>query len=732
MRLPDAALSRAVLIGTAVYEDDELHDLPSVGANLDDLEQRLGDEQLGVFRGIKRVDNPRSAADVGSLLAEEAELAQDTLLVYYAGHGLVDRRGALYLGLSTTKSGRVDYTAMPYDFIRRALLDSPATNQIVILDCCFSGRALEAMSDPDSVVSGQIDIAGAYTLTSSSKNQPSHAPEGARHTAFTGEMLNLLSNGLPDGGEFITLDATYMHLVRELPARSFPRPERWGKGTAGHLALSRNPAWSAPNTRQTVIPSAEFVVVTAQLPFDLGGPADEPPQWIPRLGGLRAALRLQPPATLSEGKNAWVGWSSVADSPGMGAFDDDGLTVLPVILSQNEVRDCLEGFANATVWPLYHDAVRRPVIHRGWWDAYVKVNRRFAESTAAVAAAGASVWVHDYPLQLVPAMLRELRPDLRIGFFMDIPFPPHELFMQLPWRGETIHGLLGADVVGFHQPRSASNFQSLARTVLGLEARSGTIQVEDRLVRVAAFPGAIDSAGVNTIANSPEVLQRARQIREDLGNPKTVVLGAQRIGYVEGISDLDHILGIDNRLQALHELLVDGRLDPEELVVVELVGFVSKADSQRYLQLGGGIENTVARINGKFASFGRPVVHYLQQAMSPEELIAFYLSADVLAVTPMRDGMNLVAKEYVASRHDLDGALVLSEFSGAAAELRQGFMVNTYDLDRLKDAIHGAITVDPHERRRRMRAMRRHVMVHDSDKWTRAFLAALDSAAVTS
>jgi trehalose 6-phosphate synthase len=328
-------------------------------------------------------------------------------------------------------------------------------------------------------------------------------------------------------------------------------------------------------------------------------------------------------------------------------------------------------------------------------------------------------------------MLRQLRPDLRIGFFMDIPFPPHELFMQLPWRRDTIQGLLGADVVGFHQPRSASNFQSLARTVLGLEARAGTIQVEDRQVRVIALPGSIDSAGVAAVARSPEVLGRAKQIRADLGNPHTVILGAQRIGHVDGIGELDHILGIDNRLQALHELLVDGRLDPEKLVVVELVGFVSKADSRRYLQLGGGIENTVARINGKFASPGRPVVHYLQRAMSPEELIAFYLSADVLAVTPMRDGMNLVAKEYVASRNDLDGALVLSEFSGAAAELTSAFLVNTYDLDRVKGAMYDAITIDPAEGRRRMRALRRQVLTHDSDRWARAFLAALDSAAAT-
>jgi trehalose 6-phosphate synthase len=728
MRPPDAAQSRAVLIGTGQYADDELHDLDSVRANLADLEQRLTDERFGVFRQVRTVVDPTSAAELGSLIAEEAESAEDTFFVYFAGHGLVDRRGELYLGLSTTRSGRVDYTAMPFDFIRRAFLDSPARNRVLILDCCFSGRAIDAMSNPDSVLSGQIEIAGTYTLTSSSATQPSHAPAGARHTSFTGELVNLLDRGLPDGGEFITFDAIYTRVTQALLSRSLPKPQVRLTGTAGQLVLARNPAWlpwrvgvpSVPIGSEVAL-DAEFVVVTAQVSFELDGSADGSPRWIPRSDGLRAALESWSP----EAKKAWIGWSGVADdSPA--AFEDGGLAVVPVPLSQNEVRDGIEGFANGAVWPWYHNGVRPSVIDDRWWDAYVRVNRRFAEASAHVAGRAARVWVHDYQLQLVPAMLREMRPDLRIGFFMDIPFPPVELFTQLPWRTHLIRGLIGADVVGFHQQLSASNFLSLARNLLGLLDRSKTIQVGDRLLKVVTLPGSVDSTGIGAIASARESVERAKQIRYDLGNPKIVMLGAQLLGHVTGIGELDYVLGISHRLHALYELLSDGSVDPRDLAVVELVGFSTGIDTWRYVSLGGDIDQLVAKINGQFSSAGRPIVHYMQRVMSQEEMVAYYLAADVLAVTPIRDGMSVVAKEYVASRRDLAGTLVLSEFSGAAAELTSAFLVNTYDIWGLKNAIRAAMTVDPAERRRRMRALRRKVLTHDSGRWASAFLKVLD------
>ncbi|TCO55181.1 caspase family protein [Actinocrispum wychmicini] len=247
MRLPDMERSRAVLVGVARYEDESLHDLPGVHANLQDFHQRLVDERDGAFSGrfCRVLTDPDDIATVGRLLADEAALAEDTLLVYFAGHGLLDHRGRLYLGLRRTSSKHVGVTALPFESVRDAILDSPADNRVLILDCCFSGRAIEAMGDPGSVVSGQIEIHGCYTLTSSPANQPSNAPTGARHTAFTGELLSLLTDGVPAAGEFITLDQTYSHLVKALSARGLPKPQRRATGTVDRLALARNPARSA-------------------------------------------------------------------------------------------------------------------------------------------------------------------------------------------------------------------------------------------------------------------------------------------------------------------------------------------------------------------------------------------------------------------------------------------------------------------------------------------------------
>ncbi|MBB4687855.1 alpha,alpha-trehalose-phosphate synthase (UDP-forming) [Amycolatopsis jiangsuensis] len=474
----------------------------------------------------------------------------------------------------------------------------------------------------------------------------------------------------------------------------------------------------------TRTPSADFVVVANRLPVDLEHTAEGERRWTASPGGLVSALE----PFLRSRKGAWVGWPGVPDVD-VDEFDDDGLVLHPVSLSSAEVRDYYEGFSNATLWPLYHDVVAPPVFDRSWWDSYVRVNRRFAEASASVAAPGATVWIQDYQLQLVPTMLRELRPDLRIGFFLHIPFPPVELFMQLPWRAEIVRGLIGADLIGFHRPGGAQNFLWLARQLVGLEptrgavgvrSRPGMVQVGDRTVRVGAFPISIDAAGLDTLSRSKSVVERAKQIRAELGNPKAVLLGVDRLDYTKGI---------DLRLQALHELLHEERLKPEDVTFVQLAT-PSRERVEHYQRMRGEIEQMVGRINGEFGRVGHPVVHYLHQSVNRTELAAFFSAADVMVVTPLRDGMNLVCKEYVASRADLGGALVLSEFAGAASELTSAFLVNPHDLDGVKNALAAAITLDPAEGRRRMRAMRRQVLTHDVDRWARSFLQALGAEPV--
>ena len=321
--------------------------------------------------------------------------------------------------------------------------------------------------------------------------------------------------------------------------------------------------------------------------------------------------------------------------------------------------------------------IARPVYRRSLWDAYVRVNQRFAQAAADVAAEGAVVWVQDYQLQLVPRMLRELRPDLRIGFFLHIPFPPMELFQQLPWRRQILEGLLGADLVGFQTRDGASNFVRLCRRFCDLKTQRHEVMLDDRTVRAGSFPISVDANELVTIAAEPDVQERAAQIREDLGNPGSILLGVDRLDYTKGIQQ---------RLQAFTELFEDKRLKVGDAVFVQLAT-PSRERVKEYRILRDEIELQIGRANGLYAELGTPIIDYLHTSYTRRELAALYLAADVMVVTPLRDGMNLVAKEYVACRADLKGSLLLSEFAGAASELHRAFMVNPYDIAGLKNTM---------------------------------------------
>ncbi|MBU8823686.1 alpha,alpha-trehalose-phosphate synthase (UDP-forming) [Mycolicibacterium goodii] len=479
----------------------------------------------------------------------------------------------------------------------------------------------------------------------------------------------------------------------------------------------------SPETgRATISGTSDFVVVANRLPVDLERLPDGTTRWKRSPGGLVTALE----PLLRKRRGSWIGWAGVADSDEE-PIVQDGMQLHPVRLSADDVAKYYEGFSNATLWPLYHDLIVKPEYHREWWDRYVEVNRRFAEATARAAAEGATVWVQDYQLQLVPKMLRMLRPDLTIGFFLHIPFPPVELFMQMPWRTEIVEGLLGADLVGFHLPGGAQNFLVLSRRLvgantsrasIGVRSRFGEVQVGFRTVKVGAFPISIDSAELDGKARDRAIRQRARQIRAELGNPRKIMLGVDRLDYTKGI---------DVRLRALSELLEEKRIKRDDTVLVQLAT-PSRERVESYIAMREDIERQVGHINGEYGEVGHPIVHYIHRPVPRDELIAFFVAADVMLVTPLRDGMNLVAKEYVACRSDLGGALVLSEFTGAAAELRQAYLVNPHDLEGVKDKIEAAVNQNPEEGKRRMRALRRQVLAHDVDRWARSFLDALASA----
>ena len=460
----------------------------------------------------------------------------------------------------------------------------------------------------------------------------------------------------------------------------------------------------------------ELVVVANRLPVDVTVEADGRTTWQRSPGGLVSALE----PVMQGADGAWVGWSGSADSD-TEPFDADGMRLVPVRLSAQDIADYYEGFSNDTLWPLSHDVISPPEYHRHWWEAYRRVNRRFAQVAAEQAAEGAVVWVHDYQLQLVPALLRELRPDVRIGYFHHIPFPPLEIFAQLPWRRQVVEGLLGADLLGFQRTGDAANFIRVVRRFTDLTTRGPLVSVPgddgERQVRAAAFPISIDSSHFDAMARTPEVRARAAEIRADLGDPELLLLGVDRLDYTKGIR---------HRIKAYGELLAEGRLTVPDAALVQ-VASPSRQNVEAYQQLRQEVEILVGRINGEYGRIGSSAVYYLHHSYPPEEMAALYLAADIMLVTSLRDGMNLVAKEFVAACTDDRGVLVLSEFTGAADELSGALLVNPHDIDGLKDAVVRAAGMDAREMRARMRKLRRRVLADDVGKWSRTFLRTLEA-----
>ena len=482
----------------------------------------------------------------------------------------------------------------------------------------------------------------------------------------------------------------------------------------------------------------DFVVVSNRLPVDRDIDENGNSTWRRSPGGLVSALA----PVMAKRDGAWIGWHGAPDET-LEPFDHDVFHLVPVELSGLEVERYYEGFSNASLWPLYHDVIAQPDFHRTWWYAYRRVNERFARMAAETAAPNATVWVQDYQLQLVPRMLRKLRPDVTIGFFNHIPFPPTEIYSQLPWRKAVLEGLTGADLIGFQRPGDAQNFQRCVRKFLGVRFTNGAAEFaqatiadaaasspapgwatsdrEDRrtswTVHAAAYPISIDVEAIRDLASDPATKKRAREIRQELGDPETVYLGVDRLDYTKGIL---------HRIKAYGELLEDEKLSVENSALIQ-VASPSRERVDSYIQLREQVEGIVGRINGQFDTMANTAVRYLHHGYPFEEMVALYMAADVMLVTALRDGMNLVAKEYVAAKQDRSGALVLSEFTGAAEQLKQAILVNPHDIDGLKEAMLYARDMPGSEAKKRMGSMRRQVLTHDVVDWSQRFLEDLAS-----
>lgn len=467
----------------------------------------------------------------------------------------------------------------------------------------------------------------------------------------------------------------------------------------------------------TWLSNADVVIVANRLPVERDPDSDE---WRTSPGGLVTALE---PIVREQGCK-WVGWIGAADTDHE-PFVHDKMSLFPVSLSEDEVEGYYEGFSNGTLWPLYHDAIVHPRFHRAWWTTYVAVNRKFAERVAEVADEGAFVWVHDYQLQLVPSLLRKLRPDVTIGFFLHIPFPSVGLFAQLPWRRGIIEGLLGANVVGFQRAEDSAKFRDVAERYANVTVSEDQLVVFDdddkpsRRVLVRDFPISIDVQAYEALAARDDLRENAQRIRSSFGPDRAIVLGVDRLDYTKGLL---------HRLKAFEELLNDGELDPAEAVLVQ-VASPSREQVEEYQVIREEVEATVGRINGRFGTVDHTPVVYLHRGHTQEETVSLFLAADVLAVTSLRDGMNLVSKEYVACRLDDTGVLVLSEFAGAADELHESLIVNPHDIEGLKSALMRAIHMPKAEQKRRMQMMRLTLGQNDVARWADRFISAVDEMA---
>lgn len=461
-----------------------------------------------------------------------------------------------------------------------------------------------------------------------------------------------------------------------------------------------------------------LVVVANRLPV-----SKQQGAWRPSAGGLVTALR-----PVMEGHDgAWVGWNGgVEDVPRR--IDGMDIDLLPLGLSHAQLQGYYHGFANRTVWPLFHDLVEQPVFERRWWEIYEEVNEAFAERAHDLPVDESRrplLWVQDYHLMALPRMLREDVPDRLVAFFLHIPFPPPELFARLPWREELLDGLLGADVVAFHTDRYRDNFVRAVERLHPVKSitEGRTVVLPDgRRVRTAAHAISIDAGGFAAMARSPGVEEELAVLREQFAG-RTVILGVDRLDYTKGIQE---------RFQAI-ELLLERRKDLRGRIAFIQIAVPSRENVQEYRDLRSDVEREVGRINGRFTEPGQDVpVHYLHRGVPRSRLVAYYRLADVAAVTPLKDGMNLIAKEFVVCQNagEGTGALVLSEFTGAALELTEAVSCNPFDVEGLSRRIELALELDDHDRRSRLERMAAHVHADDVFHWVDRELGEVEQAIV--
>jgi len=453
-------------------------------------------------------------------------------------------------------------------------------------------------------------------------------------------------------------------------------------------------------------------IVSNRLPVTVKRQADGSLDFTKSTGGLVSGL-----ADVHARAGAlWIGHAGIYADLDDFAATREALAArryVAVPLTEEEYQAYYSGMSNGTLWPLFHYFLGDTHFDPAFWRAYVQVNRQFAASVLALARPGDRVWVHDYQLMLVPGMLRAAMPTLEIAYFHHIPFPSVELFRILPGRREVLEGLLGADLIGMHTLDYVMHFQTCVTRLLGVDIEREHIRYHGRVVRLGAFPLGVDAQSIRACVHGLSAEGRIAELARVAQGQKVFI----------GIDRLDYTKGIPEKLRAFQLFLGE---NPELVgtVVFVQVCVPSREEVPRYSELRAEVERLVGQINGEFSRPGYVPLHYLHQPFSAEEVRQFYKLGDIALVTPLRDGLNLVCKEYVASRDNEDGILILSEFAGAAAEMGEALLVNPFDVPSLAQTMAAAVKMSQAERRRRMRRLRSRIAMNDNLQWSREFMKA--------
>ncbi|HLW19434.1 MAG TPA: bifunctional alpha,alpha-trehalose-phosphate synthase (UDP-forming)/trehalose-phosphatase [Cyclobacteriaceae bacterium] len=434
----------------------------------------------------------------------------------------------------------------------------------------------------------------------------------------------------------------------------------------------------------------------------------------PSSGGLATGLG----CIFSKKDNLWIGW------PGMEIPEAEQLEVVdqlgkgkmfPIFLDHQQVTDYYEGFSNGVLWPAFHYFPQYITYDEKSWNAYVEVNEKFCAAILEKAAPDDTIWIHDYHLLLLPQMIKQVLPEATVAFFQHIPFPSYEIFRMLPWREELLAGMCGADLVGFHTYDDMRHFMSAVSRVLGFPNEGGYIRAEGHLVNVDAFPMGIDYQKYEESAKHPATQEIISQYKSFLGEQKLLI----------SIDRLDYSKGIPQRLKAF-ELFLEENVAQREKVSLIMIVVPSREQVREYAELKEEIDTLVGRINSNYSTFDWVPIHYFYRSFPLEELSAFYSMADVGLVTPLRDGMNLVCKEFVASKVDKKGVLILSEMAGASKELQDAILVNPNDIQEVASAIEKALTMDVEEQSRTMQTMQENLRKYDVFQWVQVYMKRLE------